>query len=252
MSAIFSSFYKNTVTAGTPVVLGASTIEFNSCLFFAQKADDTVNTGRIWIGDTTATARNGFEIWPGVSYSFVAPAQSIANAAQFYLDSEVSGDGVSCAYILADWKAFSDIESKIEEACKRYIWTIAATIDDCSVTCGITDDERTEDNVNAYVAETMERFHDSGQFDSRVTIQVRTNIGKAGEQNRLQRHRLRTAYVRDLFMDVDAEATLSSLVPAFSVARSSIRNIQTAQRIEGRQWVSEMTFELLAVGSDYI
>lgn len=242
MSAIFSSFFKTVASADTPEALGAATVLFNCAHFIGQKAEGTDNAGVVRI-DTGSAA---FEIYPGVGEAWTAPVQSYVTAAQFNVAVANDGDGVLCLYALADFKAFSDIESTIEDAFMRYLRCIGATLDDCSFTTGISQDERTEDNINVYCGRAERRGLDTGALDCAMTVQVRTAVGKAGEENRLDRHRMRVAYVRDLVLDPDCTEIVSSVSHKLHVYANSVREIVAEQRIEGRQWVADLTFTCTA------
>lgn len=249
MSALFRSLYKTVAVPGTAEALGASTIQFNTGHFVGRKSDTESNTGRVFIR-FSAGAAGSVIIHPGVTEPIRSATDgAILNAAQFYVDAETAGDGVLFFYALADWKSFCAIESKIEDAVLKYLLTIGATLDDCSFTAGITDGERTADNVNVYCQGCNERIINTGNWDCQVVVQVRTAVGKSGSDNRLDRHRLRTAYVRDIITDPDAEEIIGALSNSITVYEQSIREIRCEQRIEGRQWVSDINFTITASGS---
>ena len=245
MSAIFQSFYQTIDDTAEPEVLGLSSVQFNSAVFIGQKAKDTPNTSSVFVCYHNAS----FVVRPGVGESWNAPAESYADASQFEIRATVSGDGVLCVYTLADFKSFSDLEMSVEEAVRRYLLTIGATLDDCSFTTGITDDERTADNVNVYVSSATERIINSGVYDCDTTVQVRSQVAKSGDTNQLLRHRLRTAYVRDLITDPDAEQIISSLGHRLHVYDHSIREVTCEHNVEGRMWLAEMRFTLTASNS---
>jgi hypothetical protein len=238
MSAIFQSFYMIPTAPNDPQALGAATIQFNSAVFLGLRAKDTYNANRIFIesGGTSVT------IFPGVSETWSAPLNSYATAADFSVRVQTPGDGVLCLYLLANPKSFSDIEMSLESACIRYLKTIGSTLDDCSFTSGISMDERTEDNINVHVSTATERIIGSRVFDCDVRVEVRSQVGKADEENRYDRHRLRTSYVRDMMLADEAALVLSSLQHSLSVFNGSIRDVVCENEIEDRTWVSGMTF----------
>lgn len=251
MGAILSNFYKSVTTAGVRVVLGASTVQFNTGTLIAVRSATEENTGRVYLA--RAAAGGGVEeVWPGASLMIAKERATILDASQFWLDAEVSGDGVLFVHGLADWKAFNDIESKVETAILRYLLTIGATLDDCSFTTGISADERTEDNVNVHCDAADERIQQSGNWDASVTVQVRSQVGKSGENNRLDLHRLRTAYVRDLLMEPEAEDIIASLYNGLAVYANSIRDLHSENRVDGRQWLADLTFKMTVHGSNLL
>jgi hypothetical protein len=245
MSAIFQSFYKTVTGAGVSEVLGASTIEFNVALFIGNKAKDTWNTSNVQV----ELDEGSIIVAPGVGETWRAPAGSYTNASEFNVRPYVAGDGVLCVYSLADYKSFSDIELTVEEAIRKYLMTIGATLDDCSFTTGISTDERTSDNINVYVSGATERIINSGVWDCSVTVQVRSQVGKESEDNPLDRHRLRTAYVRDLILEPEAEEWIASMHPRLSVYDDSIRDVTTDNSIEDRTWISDMMFTITVMTS---
>jgi hypothetical protein len=242
MSAIFKSFYAIPDSVNGAYPLGSADIQFNAAVFIGLKAKDTYNTSRIAI-ESGATS---IIIHPGVSETWSAPLKSYATAADFKVAVQVLGDGVLCLYTLADPKSFSDIEMSLEEACIRYLKTIGATLDDCSFTTGISVDERTEDNINVHVSTATERIIGSRVFDCEMRVEVRSQVGKADEENRYDRHRLRTSYVRDMLLADETALVLSSLQHSLSVFDGSIRDVVCENGIEDRTWVSGMTFTCTA------
>ena len=82
---------KTVTTAGTAVVLGTST-PVVSVTIKALRA----NTGNIYVGATGVTAANGFILERGSSVSL-----DIDNLADIFLNSDVSGEGVSFLYLIA-------------------------------------------------------------------------------------------------------------------------------------------------------
>lgn len=76
---------KNVTTAGTRVTLAGST----SAKSVTVKAKRT-NTGSIYVGDSSVSSANGFELRAGDSVSL-----DIANLQTVNLDASVSGEGVT-------------------------------------------------------------------------------------------------------------------------------------------------------------
>ena len=83
---------KSVTTAGTDVVLAAST----TCISVTITANET-NTGVIAVGgsgvDATSATRTGAYLFPGDSITL-----AIGNLNAIYIDSTVSGEGVSYTY----------------------------------------------------------------------------------------------------------------------------------------------------------
>ena len=80
---------KTVTTAGTRVTLASST----TCKSVTIKALIS-NTGTIYVGDTTVSATNGFQLAAGDSVSL-----AIANLVTVNLDSSVNGEGVTYLYV---------------------------------------------------------------------------------------------------------------------------------------------------------
>lgn len=239
MASIFSSFYKIPTATDTAQALGASTVRFNAAVFIGQKAKDTNNAQRVFV----EVGSGSLTIFPGGAETFTAPNQSYVTAADFNVKSQAAGDGVLCIYTLATDKTFSDIELTLEQAICRYLSTIAATLDDCSFTTGISPEERTADNINVHVTSATERTIGARNFDCEVTVQVRSQVGKVDENNRYERHRLRTSYVRDMILADEAPDILASLQTSLHVY-DPLRDVTCTSSIEDRTWVSDITFTI--------
>ena len=239
MASIFSSLYKIPTAAGTAEVLGAATVRFNSAVFLAQKAKGTPNSQRVFLdyGNGSST------IFPGAAETFTAPRESYVTAADFSLRTQIAGDGILCLYSLVSNKTFSDIEMTLEQVMVQYLLTIAATLDDCSFTTGISPEERTADNINVHVTSATERTIGTRVCDCEVTIQVRSQVGKIDEDNRYERHRLRTSYVRDMILADEAPDILASLQHKLHVY-NPLRDVVCSNNIEDRTWVSDITFTI--------
>jgi len=249
MAAIFQNFYKTVAAAAVPEAIGAATVQFNAAIVTAAKSNTEANAGNVFLQYTSADGDHVDELYPGNSIQILAPLNGIFNAAQFFVDVAVDGDGVLFTYLLADPKAFNDVELKTEAAMRKLVLTIAATIDDCSVTSGISDMERTGDNINCYVTGSTEAVHNTGLWSVQCGVTVRSRIKR---DDKLNKHRLRTAYVRDLFMDTQAADILSALERDFTACPRSIRERATENRIEGEFWVSELRFVMTACGSSLV
>lgn len=78
---------KSVTVAGTAVALGAAQPLFAITIL----AKDT-NTGNIFVGDNTVGSSNGFILVPGAGHSWTGSNLNVAN---FYINSAVSGEGVS-------------------------------------------------------------------------------------------------------------------------------------------------------------
>lgn len=249
MAALFTSFYKTVASTTVPEAIGAATVLFNSAIVTASKSETDLNAGNITLQNSGVDNSGIWELYPGNSQQILAPLNSIFNAAQFFIDVTVAGDGVLFTYLLADPKAFNNIERKTERAMAAYVKTIAATIDDCSVTTGISDEERTKDNIHCYVSGSAESIHGTGLWDAQCQVTVRSRIQR---DDKLEKHSLRTAYVRDLFMDLQAPEVLSALERDFTAIPRSLRNKTTENRVDDPFWVTDFRFTLTVAGSSII
>lgn len=75
----------NVTTSGTRIILGSSTIIKSIVI----KALNT-NTGTIYVGNNTVNSTNGFPLLAGEAIPF-----DISNLNSVYIDSSISGEGVS-------------------------------------------------------------------------------------------------------------------------------------------------------------
>lgn len=97
MFARLKSFKKAVTTAGTRVQLTATVTNAYGLRIKAIKA----NTGHIYVGDSTVSATVGDFLEPAETLSSVPSfdSQSIpVDLTQIWLDSSVSGEGVSVSY----------------------------------------------------------------------------------------------------------------------------------------------------------
>lgn len=241
MAGIFTSVLATVPSPGTPVVFGSATTEFNTALVTPQRADGTRNIQpvRMIPGEN--------EIYPDGYAEIRAPLAGRFNLSQFSVDANWADDGLLLLYCLADPKAFNDVEAKAERAMMKYVRTIAATLDDCSITTGISDDERTQDNISCHVSGCAETVHNTGLWTAQCHITIRTRVKR---EDALIRHGLRTAYVRDLFMDPEAPSVLSALEETFTAQPRSIRDRTTENRLDGEFWVTEFRFTMNVCGSN--
>lgn len=81
-----------TVTNTVPVVLGTNTLHFKSVMFQGLKAAHTTNTGTVWIQFSSTNDAGGFKLPAGGSV--LVTSTRALDAADFWIDSETSGDGV--------------------------------------------------------------------------------------------------------------------------------------------------------------
>jgi hypothetical protein len=248
---IFTSFYVNPVGAATPLVLGADTIRFNWGMFTPQKSETEDNAGVVTVQTVATNDAGGVHLSPGQTpHQVFAPNNSTFNASQFWIDAAQAGDGVLFTYSLTSWKTWHAIESKLEEALVNLIETISATLDDCTVTAGLSDMARDGDSIHAEVTKAVEEVKDTGLWTCSVELWVQT---PADGTDRLERHRLRTAYVRDLFMDGDNTTQLLSVLCEsgdLAVQQNSIKNRQLESTVHERKYVSKFSFEISCCGTD--
>lgn len=252
MASIFLDLIKTVAAPGTPEALGASTVEFNVGMIYPRED----NTGLVRIKQASGGSAGQFILSPGQLPPHIIenPNHTVFNAAQFYIDADVADEGVRLVYSKAEFKTFHCIEMKLESAMRNYIQTIATTIDDCTITTGLSDEGQGRDNIHCLCDEAEEEEGLPGLWRCTATIFIKTDIGKPGEEasENLIKHRLRTAYVRDLFMDGDnTTQILGSLEPNFSVQDEGIvnRKITTALDKDANKYLSRMTFEVLCCGN---
>lgn len=249
MSAIFSSFYKTVASPGTPVAFGAATVQFNVGIIVPQKSATEENAGNVSIIQTGGTGE--VVLVPGQTpYIVRAPMNTAFKATDFTVDSDTAGDGILFVYSFAAFNSYHSIEQKLENAMRKLIDTISSTIDDCSITTGLSEDERTGDNIRCVVAEADEEILDSALWRCKAQVIVQTRMR---QDDALELHRLRTAYVRDLFMASETEALLSSLEPNFSVQESSICQRKLSSGLSSDQatpkYLSIFSFEVCCCGN---
>jgi hypothetical protein len=77
----------NVATAGTRVALGTT-----QPLIAITIVAKSTNTKNIYVGDNTVNSTNGFILPPGAGHSWSGSGLNVAN---FFLDSDVNGEGVS-------------------------------------------------------------------------------------------------------------------------------------------------------------
>ncbi len=81
----------NVTTAGTRVQLGT-----NAGILSVTVRAKTSNTGLIYVGGSTVTAANGFDLGPGEAVSL-----DVTNTNAVWIDAAVSGEGVSYLWVVA-------------------------------------------------------------------------------------------------------------------------------------------------------
>lgn len=86
LRAIRLTGHKTVTTAGTQVQLSSSSAVFGACTIKAL----STNTGSIWVGLSSVSSSDGFELDASESISI-----DIQGIAHIYIDSDTNGEGVS-------------------------------------------------------------------------------------------------------------------------------------------------------------
>lgn len=251
MSAIFQELVTPVPTAGTPVAMGGDAVKFNWGMFYPAEG----NTGNVAVRPAGGTGWN--YIQPGETpWSLPkSTAGTVYSAADFEIDAAVDGEGVQLVYAFANPKTFSDIEMKLEAAMLAALQTLAQTIDDeCTFTTGLTDDAAGPDNVHCMVDSSEEEIHNSGLWRCQASVTVKTSVDSNSTEDlgtRMARHRLRTAYVRDLFLDQNIGGIMSALAPRLTIQPNGImrRKLTSGILPDKRQFISTLAMEILCCGN---
>ncbi len=90
--------YQKTVTAaGTAEALEAST----KLVYKVKLKALSTNTDLVYVGDSTVAAATGFSLAAGVELSLtdlIGSSEDVMDLSKIYIDSAVSGEGVSVVY----------------------------------------------------------------------------------------------------------------------------------------------------------
>lgn len=247
MSAVFKVVEVYVSALDEAVPLGGNHEKFNVLYLTGQHDDGNDNTANVVL--QIVGSEGAYIIQPGETKLIRAPEKSFFRASQFTITGTVLGDGVQGHYTFATWASFNDIELKLEEALTRYISTIAASLgDDTSINPGITDQERLPESISCHVPEAVERIVDTGLWDCTAEIILRSPVDGDGAHIK---HRLRTAYVRDLMMDSELCSILSSMVPNFKAGYTfGEARVTNELDPENRKYVARITRGIGCSGSD--
>lgn len=248
MSSIYRIIERRVTTPGTPVAVGHDAEKFNTGIFRAQRSETESNAGAIWIEIVGSSSGSGVDLGPGEVKVFHAPNKTFFRASQFQIDGQFSGDGVQLSYAYADWKTFNNVEYKLEVAIRRLIETIRATFDDCSVTTGLSDEQKEGDSIVCSVQSSNEWRRDTGRWICAAEIFVTSSVDG---DNAREKHLLRTAYVRDLIMDSTLAQNLSSLGEGLTVFPGTVDEFESTTEVdsETRRWISRLRFNVHCCGS---
>lgn len=91
-----ADFFKTSSTPGTPVVLGASTIKFQSVTFLGYKSAGVSNVGNVKVRPVGGSG--WIVIAPQTDWELPVPRGTYFDASQFEIDVDESGDGVYVLY----------------------------------------------------------------------------------------------------------------------------------------------------------
>lgn len=247
MSALFSTFYLVPVAADIPTALGPDTLIFNSIILTGQPSDGVSNVTDVFV-DLSAIGGGKIHLGAGLSVTITAPLNSFYNASQFYITSVSAGDGVLAFWTKAEWKTFNSVETKLERAAVALVKTISTTIDDCSVTSGLSDEQLDTDSIHFFAEGGPELVKNSALWNLHCMLKVRT---RAKSENGLELHRARTAYVRDLFMDSQLVYLLASQEQNLFCQPESVvnRSIRSSIDSDSKHYVSTLEFDISCAGN---
>jgi len=248
MSSVYRIIEKQLVTPGSQTQLGFDTEKFNVGIFKAQRSETEPNGGNVYL--QIEGTSNGLNFTPGETKILRAPQYSFFRASQFYLDGQYAGDGMQLAYAYSQYKTYNAVELRLEKAIERLIKTIAATIDDVSITSGISDEQRESDSIVCSVPSASEWRIGTGRLICSVEVIVTSSAD--GDDAR-EKHLLRTAYVRDLIMDTTLPHTLSALSDNVTIFNDTVGSFELENQVdsENRRWVSRITFTIHAGGDTF-
>jgi len=82
----------------TPAKLSSTAIYTKKFVVKGVKAWQTNNTGTVYIGMDDTGGRNQFDLTAGSERTFEAPPGNVLNIAEYYVDSNTTGDGAAVFY----------------------------------------------------------------------------------------------------------------------------------------------------------
>jgi hypothetical protein len=247
MSAIWGSIKRTITEPGKPFALGPSSERWHKMTITARKDENQSNGSNIYIYAHSPDSA-GIRLTPGETYEIRAPMESYFTSAQWFLDGQEREGGIVAFFTRAGWQTWNDIEFKVETALRKVIQTISTTMPDVKVTEGWTDEERQPNTIICSVTEASEAILETGIWACRCEIMVRSEWGKADQW---AKHRLRTAYARDVIMSTFLAEHMSAMVDNLTLINNSVsdREVTTESDPDTRHWISTLAFTIRACGS---
>lgn len=270
MSASFSSLLKTCVVAGVPEALGSSSVRFETLTVIGLNAEGVSNAGIVFVrpfGSVSdigtpdpntppgSITHAGFEVRPRNTVTIPIPAGVISSADLWEVVADVAGDGVLAYYSGSNADYVGELETKLETAISRLIQSIAPSLAGADVRTGHSDDEITRNLIICQVTGGTEAVLNTGLYDMECVVTVKTHANQMDDdRNRvsLDWHRRRTAYVRDLFQDVNTPQVIAGFVRHLGCVRDSIRNRRFTSEIDGKFYSSQISFTITAAGDAII
>lgn len=270
MSATFYSIEKTCSVAGVAEALGDSSLQFEALTVIGIKSSGSNNSGLVFVRPAGSTSdagpstpdvplhsqqHAGFEVRPGQTVTIPLPANVIANGSQFEVVADVAGEGVVVYYALSAGDAYSELETKIEVGLARLIEGISPSIASADIRTGLSEDEQSRNMIVCTVTGGSERIINTGLYDMQCKVTIKTHADQEdsnGSRISLNRHRMRTAYVRDLLSDPNTPQLIAGFVRHLGCIPNSIRDRRFSTSIEGMFYVSEVDFTITAAGDSVL
>lgn len=244
-TALFESLIKTVAEIGTPEAVGGD-VEFISLTLVGDKSEGVQNLGTVRIQADAVNEGGGIMLSPGASYTINAPENSTLKLSQVFIDVAAAGDGVSAFYITPDYNCFNNVENKLELALQKYLQTLNCLLYDVQINTGLSQDEKTERVVYCMVTGGQEEILNTGLWALNTQITVRVRAARDG----WQRFHQIVAFIRDLIMDSNLAALLSSMQPNFSVAPRSATNFEIQSSVENNFYIGQISFIIRCNGSN--
>lgn len=92
--ATFVQGFKTVAATNTPEKVAASSTKVASVVFQGYKAQGTLNTGNVYVGNSASDAVEPIAIVPGGSLTIDAPPGKYLDLSTFYVDVATAADGV--------------------------------------------------------------------------------------------------------------------------------------------------------------
>jgi hypothetical protein len=99
-TATLGGTFKTVAATGTPERLAAATTLCTSVVLQGYKAQGTINTGNVYVGQGSADAAQQILLAAGASLSITAPPGKFIDLNLIYLDVATAADGVGYLYVV--------------------------------------------------------------------------------------------------------------------------------------------------------